>query len=254
MVELTQQRQPQTQSPEIDQAAAVEGEQPRRRAVRPVDSSTLILVARQRNQAKILMGKRSAKHRFMPNKFVFPGGRVDRSDSRLSPPRDLHPAVMARLMADCSESRARALALAAIRETYEETGLILGESGTAPIQTRSPQWRQFLQHGINPRLDTLHYIARAITPPYRNRRFDNRFFMAETEGLIDTKDIDTLGGSGELLEIHWVSLPEARELELPRITRAILDEVEKRLLQGHSPEQKGPFSYFRRGKLIRDNV
>ena len=254
MVEPTQQRQSQTQSPAVNQAVAVEGEQPRRRAVRPVDSSTLILVTRQRNEAKILMGKRSAKHSFMPNKFVFPGGRVDRCDSRLLPPRDLHPAVMARLIADCSESRARALALAAIRETYEETGLILGENGTAPIKTRSPQWRQFLQHGINPRLDTLHYIARAITPPYRNRRFDNRFFMAETEGLIDTKDIDALSGSGELLEIHWVSLSEARKLELPRITRVILDEVEKRLLQGHSPEQKGPFSYFRRGKIILDRV
>ncbi|MGB1158800.1 MAG: NUDIX hydrolase [Porticoccaceae bacterium] len=254
MSELTQQRQSQTQSPALDQAGSVEGEQPRPRAVRPVDSSTLILVARQRNQAKILMGKRSAKHSFMPNKFVFPGGRVDRCDSRLLPPRDLHPAVMARLTRDCSESRARALGLAAIRETYEETGLILGENATAPIKTRSPQWRQFLQHGINPRLDTLHYIARAITPPYRSRRFDNRFFMAETEGLIDTKDIDALGGSGELLEIHWVSLSEARELELPRITRIVLDEVEKRLLQGHSPEQQGPFSYFRRGKPIRDTV
>jgi hypothetical protein len=193
MSELTRQRQPHSQSRALEQAASIEGEQPRPRAVRPVDSSTLILVARQRNQAKILMGKRSANHSFMPNKFVFPGGRVDRCDSRLSPPRDLHPAVMARL----DQETALKAVLGRWRwrrfvRPMRKPGLILGENATAPIKTRSPQWRQFLQHGINPRLDTLHYIARAITPPYRNRRFDSRFFMAETEGLIDTKDIDEL--------------------------------------------------------------
>ena len=148
------------------------------RAVRPKDAATLILVRREGRTPKILMGKRAAGHAFMPGKFVFPGGKVDRGDSRLRPPADLNPAVLRRLMDGCSEARARALAIAAIRETYEETGLMLGERESPTLRTRSPHWQGFVAQGINPRLDTLHYIARAITPPYRNRRFDARFFMA----------------------------------------------------------------------------
>jgi 8-oxo-dGTP pyrophosphatase MutT (NUDIX family) len=76
----------------------------------------------------MVMGKRAAGHKFMPNKFVFTGGKVDVVDSRIRPPNDLHPSVLKRLMKGCSVSRARSLALAAIRETFEETGLILGEA------------------------------------------------------------------------------------------------------------------------------
>jgi len=223
------------------------------RAVRPKDAATLIIVRRDAGQPMVLMGKRSAGHKFMPNQFVFPGGRVDPGDGRLKPPCDLHPAVLKRLSIGCSESRARALAMAAIRETYEETGLILGEPDSPTMKTRSPQWREFLQHNVNPRLDTLHFIARAITPPYRNRRFDARFFMAEAD-LIQGEVHEAPQGSGELLGIHWVSLQEAQALELPNITRTILKEVERRLLEGHSPQDQGPFIHFRRGKPVLDRI
>ncbi|MEH6590681.1 MAG: NUDIX hydrolase [Halioglobus sp.] len=221
------------------------------RAVRPRDAATLILVRRDGTEPKILMGKRSAGHAFMPNKFVFPGGKVDAADSRLRPPGDLHPQVLARLMKGCSQSRARGLAMAAIRETYEETGLIAGESDAPIMRTRSPQWKEFLQHNINPRLDTLHYIARAITPPYRNRRFDSRFFMADADIIQNEKEV--IQDSGELLEIHWVTLEKAQRLELPNITRIVLAEVERRLQDGHSAQDPGPFIYFRHGKPVRDS-
>jgi 8-oxo-dGTP pyrophosphatase MutT (NUDIX family) len=223
------------------------------RAVRPKDAATLILVRRDGKQPKVLMGKRSAGHAFMPNKFVFPGGKVDQGDARLRPPYDLHPQVLKRLMAGCSESRARGLAMAAIRETYEETGLVLGEPDSPTLRTRSPHWRQFLQHDINPRLDTLHYIARAITPPYRNRRFDSRFFMAEAD-LIQGDIHAAPEGSGELLEIHWVTLADAQQLELPNITRAALAEVERRLREGHAPQDEGPFYHVRNGKPVKDSA
>jgi 8-oxo-dGTP pyrophosphatase MutT (NUDIX family) len=223
------------------------------RAVKPKDAATLIIVKRDSEYTKILMGKRAASHKFMPNKFVFPGGKVDPGDSRIRPPNDLHPSVLKRLMKGCSESRARSLALAAIRETFEETGLLLGEADSMTIKTRSPQWNAFLQHGINPRLDTLNVIARAITPPYRNRRFDTRFFMVEAD--IIQGDVHAAPvGSGELLELHWVSLNDAEKLELPVITRAILKEVEQRLVGGHSPDIEGPFIYFRNGKPIIDKI
>ena len=219
------------------------------RAARPKDAATLILVRRDGRQPKILMGKRAAGHAFMPSKFVFPGGKVDRGDARLRPPSDLNPAVLKRLMSGCSEVRARAIAMAAIRETFEETGLILGERETPTLKTRSAQWQGFLQRGINPRLDTLHYIARAITPPYHKRRFDARFFMAEAD-LIQADSHEALEGSGELLELHWVTLDDAQSLELPNITRIVLGEVDRRLREGHAPEDEGPFLYFRHGKPV----
>jgi 8-oxo-dGTP pyrophosphatase MutT (NUDIX family) len=223
------------------------------RAVKPKDAATLIIVRRDGDHPKILMGKRAAGHKFMPNKFVFPGGKVDIGDSRIRPPKDLHASVLKRLMKGCSKSRARSLALAAIRETFEETGLVLGEPDSETIRTRSPQWNAFLQHGINPRLDTLNVIARAITPPYRNRRFDTRFFMVEAD--IIQGDVHAAPvGSGELLELHWVSLKAAEKLELPIITRMILKEIERRLINGHSPDTEGPFIHFRHGKPITDKI
>jgi 8-oxo-dGTP pyrophosphatase MutT (NUDIX family) len=223
------------------------------RAVRPKDAATLVVVRRDGRVPRILMGKRAAGHKFMPNKFVFPGGRVDHGDSRLRPPLDLHPAVMTRLTRHCSETRARALAMAAIRETYEETGLVLGEPESPTLRSRSPHWRAFLQHDVNPRLDTLHFVARAITPPYRSKRFDARFFMADAE-LIQGDVHSEPGGSGELLEIHWVTLRNALALELPNITRMVLGEVERRLKEGHEPGDEGPFVHFVHGKPVIDRV
>ena len=224
------------------------------RAVRPRDAATLIIVRRDGAQPRVLMGKRAATHKFMPNKFVFPGGKVDRADARIRPPLDLHPDVLRRLSADCSESRARALALAAIRETYEEAGLIIGERESVTIRSRSPQWADFLKHGINPRLDGLHLVARAITPPYRNRRFDARFFMVDAEHI--QGDIhERPEGSGELLDLHWIELGEARFIEqLPHITRTVLNALEQRLHAGADYATPGPFVYQRYGKPVVGNV
>jgi len=223
------------------------------RAVRPRDAATLIIVRRGK-APRVLMGKRAASHRFMPNKFVFPGGKVDRGDGRIKPPFDLHPAVMERLCQGCSETRARALALAAIRETYEETGLVLGEPDTPTLKTRSPHWSDFLRHDVNPRLDVLHYIARAITPPYRNRRFDARFFMVDA-AHIQGEVKERPEGSGELLDLHWVTLADAQGMDqLPHITRMVLLELERRLGEDCGQEAPGPFVYSRRGKSVVEQV
>jgi 8-oxo-dGTP pyrophosphatase MutT (NUDIX family) len=189
----------------------------------------------------------------MPNNFVFPGGKVELADSRIRPPLDLHASVLKRLMKGCSESRARGLALAALRETFEETGLLVGETQNAILKTRSAQWKAFLDQGINPRLDTLTLIARAITPPYRNRRFDTRFFMVEADfiqGDLKAK----LQDSGELLELHWVSLKDAEKLDLPTITRIIWQEVGRRLVEGNEPDEPGPFIHFRKGQAILEKI
>ncbi len=224
------------------------------RAVRPRDAATLLIVRREGPQPRVLMGRRAASHAFMPNKFVFPGGKVDPADSRINPPHDLHPQVMQRLCLGCSATRARALALAAIRETYEETGLIIGEPDTLTLTSRSRPWADFLQHDINPRLDVLHLIARAITPPYRNRRFDARFFMVDAQH-IQGEVHERPQGSGELLDLHWVDLSRAQYMEgIPHITRVVLQELERRLRADDGHEVSGPFIYTRRGKPVVEQI
>jgi 8-oxo-dGTP pyrophosphatase MutT (NUDIX family) len=224
------------------------------KAVRPRDAATLIIVRNDSSRPRVLMGRRAARHAFMPNKFVFPGGKVDRSDSRILPPHDLHPEVMKRLRRGCSETRARALALAAIRETYEETGLIIGEPATPTLKSRARDWHDFLRHGINPRLDVLHLVARAITPPYRNRRFDARFFMVDAvhiQGEVQERP----EGSGELLDLHWVGVDEAQRMEqLPHVTRTVLGALEQRLREGAGHHVHGPFLYVRHGKPVVDFI
>jgi len=219
------------------------------------DAATLVLVRRERGVPHVLMGQRAQGTRFMPNKFVFPGGRVDPGDHRIAPLADLNPDTCAKVMADprgarsVSETKAKAIALAALRETFEETGLVLGEKTAALPKTRSPGWQRYFETGVAPRLDGLVLVARAITPPYRPKRYDARFFMADAD-LIAADAHDMFDGSGELLELHWVPLDEATKLDLPNITRAVLGRIAERTADGKPfrPTIEAPFFHFVRGK------
>src|SRR6201990_3038198 len=96
---------------------------------RPRDAATLILVDRSGSIPKVLVGKRHDKVVFMPGKFVFPGGRVDKADSRVPVAAPISNELEQNLLKGSpkiSAGRARALANAAIREACEETGLCLG--------------------------------------------------------------------------------------------------------------------------------
>jgi 8-oxo-dGTP pyrophosphatase MutT (NUDIX family) len=190
--------------------------------LRPRDAATLILVRQRGKIPEVLLGCRDAKHAFMPNRYVFPGGRVDPADSRVPVATPLDRFVDERLRKAATAQRARALAVAAVRETFEETGLMLAKpfKGGAPEEDFGEHWRGFLDKGIGPALDCLDLIARAVTPPGRPRRFNARFFMARAEDA--TGDIRL---SSELGDIRWVKLDEARELPLPTITGLILGEI-----------------------------
>lgn len=177
----------------------------RPKAERPRDAATLILV---RGGREVMMGQRSKGHVFMPDKWVFPGGRVDPGDARATAATELTPETEALLRRGGVVRRPpRAYALAAVRETLEEAGLRLG--GPA-----------------GPELDKLQFVARAVTPPYRPRRFDARFFMATAEAVLAD---DTPIRGEELLHTRWFSLEEAEGLDLPSITRFVLKEVRTRL-------------------------
>jgi 8-oxo-dGTP pyrophosphatase MutT (NUDIX family) len=205
--------------------------------MRPKDAATLILFRDGAAGPEVLMGRRAPGHVFMASKWVFPGGRVERGDFTAASTGDLIEA--ARLEAEVPARRARALALAAIRETFEETGMMLARP--APAASVAGGWRDFRGVGALPDLSVLTYVARAITPPGRTRRFDARFFMAEASGLLTP---EPTAGSGELDEIAWMPLAEARTLELPAITRMVLGEAaERRADPGRIP----PFVRFVRG-------
>jgi 8-oxo-dGTP pyrophosphatase MutT (NUDIX family) len=203
------------------------------RAVRPRDAATLILVRRDGSHLRLLMGRRNHGHSFMPGKWVFPGGRIDRSDFRAPYASDLRPEVLARLEKTGPQARVRALALAAVRETFEEAGLLLARP--APARPAAGPWRAFLALGAEADLSALDFIARAITPPGLSKRFDARFFMAEADRLIS---LDRQPDCGELDEIAWVNMEEALALDLPKITRFVLGELAIRL---EDPTRPAPF-------------
>jgi 8-oxo-dGTP pyrophosphatase MutT (NUDIX family) len=221
---------------------------------RPKEAATLIVV-RAGPKPTLLMGKRAATHRFMPNKFVFPGGRMDLIDQRLQVSGELSQSVMERLRKatrkTVNDRKLRGLALAAIRETFEETGLIVGRPASQSVSTTHPVWRDYLAQGAEPPLEHMDFIARAITPTYRTRRFDTRFFMIHDQFIFNDPEQIT-DASGELNELHWLTLNEARQLDLPAVTRWAIDLVEQRiqLSPAEQLKQTAPFVRFAKGQEI----
>ena len=190
-------------------------------SLRPKDAATLVLIRRSGEQPEVLLGQRHGAHVFMPNRYVFPGGSVDPSDNRVRPATPLDSSVASRLEKTCGQARARALSVAAVRETYEETGLMLAEPMPDGYPTsKAPAWEDFAALGLGPALDRLDYVCRAITPPGRSRRFLARFFMADEVRLRGK-----IKSSGELLDIKWVPLAEAVTMPIPSITRHVIKEV-----------------------------
>ena len=201
------------------------------RSPRPRDAATLILVRRDAAQPRVLMGKRAGGSAFMPDKYVFPGGRVDPHDGKAIAWDELRPEVEAKLRIQ-SRRNPRAFALTAIRETFEETGLIVGRSAEMPAASPAG-WEDFHALDVAPDLSPLVFIGRAVTPPFRPRRFDARFFMAEAElALIDERPpVD----GAELSDLQWVTLADAMKLDLPSVTRFMLGEIGERLERPGSP-------------------
>jgi 8-oxo-dGTP pyrophosphatase MutT (NUDIX family) len=198
-------------------------------AMKPRDSSTLIIVDASSGDPRILMGKRRMDQVFMPGKYVFPGGRVDPADRGLETVDELHEADTAKLLVEMrdtpSAGRARAIALAAIRETYEETGLLVGAPGAPSKAVEAEAWRGFYGHGLMPKLSQLRFFARAITPPGRPRRYDSRFFYADVSAVALRTDVV----DGELSSLDWFTFDEMRALDLPAITRVVLEDLIDRL-------------------------
>ena len=189
------------------------------RPARPRDAASLVLWRAGPEGPEVLMGRRSSRHRFLPDMFVFPGGRLDAEDyARIK--GALRPEVARRMALHVEARKAAALGAAAIRETEEETGLKLEHLGQ------------------------LDYVARAITPPTSPIRFHGRFFFADagaTEG--------TLGGSGELIDLAFRPIRVSLALRVADITEFILGEID-RLLGAPGEKPAAIFWHYRNGRRI----
>ena len=219
------------------------------RSPRPKDAATLILIRRDQSKPRVLMGKRSGGHTFMPEKYVFPGGRVDPQDGRAPTLSPLKKSTEAKLRLH-SRRAPQAFPLTAIRETWEETGLLVGR--TASVEGKPPKgWEDYYAEGAAPCLKGFQFIGRAITPPYRPKRFDARFFMAMAEDvLIDERPP---ADGAELHDLQWVTLTDALKLDLPSVTRFMLGEIDDRLANPGS--RKGPpFLRWTRGGNSADRL
>ncbi len=192
------------------------------------------------------MGRRSPNQLFLPNKYVFPGGRVERGDRHVPAACELRPSETANLLlsvkGEPTASKVRGIAMAAVRETFEETGLLIGSG----IAAAAASWSDLLAAGFLPRLSGLSYFARAITPPGRPRRYDTRFFYADASQI----SYRVAAPDGELSSLDWFNFDEMRGLDLPGITRVVIEDLAERIADEHQPAGI-PFYFHRNGAYER---
>jgi len=220
----------------------------------PRDAATLMLIDRSGAQPKVLLGRRHAGHKFMPGKFVFPGGRIEPLDRQMSAVSELHPDTQKKLnerVAMPSAEYARAFALAAVREVAEETGLMLGVKRDEAPATPGEIWAEFAKAKVHPDLGQIHFIARAVTPPRRPKRFDTRFLTADASAVAH-KIEGVVGPDSELIELVWVPIEEATHLDMPTITGIVLEELLARVEAGMAHDLPVPFYFMIEQQFYRE--
>lgn len=194
--------------------------------VRPRNAASLVLYERKGADIYVLMGKRAKGHRFLPDVYVFPGGRVDDEDFSLTVSAPLKKTVTDLLSSPGDMSHA--IAYAAIRETFEETGLIIGD---------------IIEGKLVPDLSNLDFIARAITPVQSPIRFNTRFLMMDAAHATGS-----LAGSGELINLQWVTLEKAMRMPVVDVTEFVLQEVGLRLSGESLLKSEIPLFTYLKGK------
>jgi 8-oxo-dGTP pyrophosphatase MutT (NUDIX family) len=198
------------------------------------DAATVIVIRDPGGEPRVLMGQRAAAAVFMPEKFVFPGGAVDPGDAGIPLAGPLPQACAAALAAEAAPGLGPALAAAAVRELFEESGLALGRPGR--WEAPPADWAGFAALGLVPSAEALRFVFRAITPPGRPRRFDARFFLLDAAALAGDPD-DFSRATDELSALQWIPLAEVRRFPLPFITEVVLAEVAAALPQMEPPAE-----------------
>lgn len=209
--------------------------------VRPRHAASLVLSRKRGGVTQVLMGRRPARAVF-PAAWVFPGGRLDKNDARIAPgtPLSAHTLHLLCSRGGCSPSMAQGLATAAIRETFEETGLLLAASGHTGSEDGI--WAEFARQGLAPAHDQLEFLGRAITPASAPVRFHARFFLANGDRL--TGDLKS---NGELLDLGWYPVAHAQTLPAVDVTKFVLGEL---AIRGDRASSETPFFRYRRNKPL----
>jgi 8-oxo-dGTP pyrophosphatase MutT (NUDIX family) len=206
---------------------------PNRQAVtRPVDAAGLVLLRDGPDGPEVLLGRRHGRAGFLPDIYVFPGGRVDRRDELPSGfAEEVNPSVVSQLRGAGSRRPEAAFVRAALRETFEETGLLLAEPGSRPAAAADDEshWRAYQRQGLRPAFARLDLVCRAITPTYSRRRYNTRFFLAD--GALAAGE---LSGDGELEDLAWRKLSQLAALRIVDVTQFVLVEALRRW-QDRSP-------------------
>lgn len=212
----------------------------KRRIARPVDAAGLVLIRRGRGGPEVLLGRRHRRAGFLPDIYVVPGGRVDPGDAAGSGfAEDLHPNAIAQLKTGSRGRSPLSFARAALRETYEETGLLLSTGGRAPTApTAEAVWQAYGARACRPAFAALDFVCRAITPTYSKRRYNTRFFLAD-----GAKATGELAGNGELEDLNWWPFAELPRLTIVDVTEFVLTEALRRW-QGRVPIGSEPARLF----------
>jgi len=191
---------------------------------------------------------------FMPGKFVFPGGRIEAYDRQMTAVSELHQDAQKKLLERVempTDDFARAFALAAVRETAEETGLLLGVKRDRPPAVPGEIWTEFAKAKVHPDLGQIHFVARAVTPPRRPRRFDTRFLTADASAIAHTIE-GVVGPDSELVELTWVPIEQAAQLDMPTITAIILEELLARVEAGMGHHLPVPYYFMIEKEFFRE--
>ena len=199
------------------------------------DAACLVL-ARKSPQLAVLMGRRPLSFRFMPGVYVFPGGAVDAEDSDYAVARDMKAELTRLIHRSEPEHQPHSLAIAAIREMFEETGIrydLIGRDkqvgdenggfGAAPMD-----------------LSRLQYLGRALTPPWHVKRFHARFFL----DCVETELTHAMQ-SDELEDIRWIPVAEAKQLKIAPVTTFMLDFLEEKLAMPEKFAARAPFFHWK---------
>lgn len=210
----------------------------------PRDAASLVVVDSGCKPRRVLLGKRRRTQVFAPGKFVFPGGSVDLADIEYESGQQLAEHDRAALLhgpvPQSGPFRPESFGLAAIREAFEETGIVIGQPAPAAAKSVPPGWQPFHAHGFEPNLAALSFVGRAITPPGRTRRFDARFFLADAGAIVHQAETH----DGEFEEIGWFDFAAARALNLHGVTLEILQDVDHFLSLTRLERQSAPVPFY----------
>jgi 8-oxo-dGTP pyrophosphatase MutT (NUDIX family) len=178
--------------------------------VRPRDAASLILLRGEGTELEVLAGRRSPHARFMPGVHVFPGGAIDPAD-RIAWILEAGSEALGPRLARCAR--------AALRETWEEVGVLVGHpaSSDPAVSPTRPIERAYRERGLVAAMDLLTYVGRAITPSHSHRRFNTRFFLSDGGNVFGEPE-----ASVELEEVRWYPIVRQPLVFSTDVTRFML--------------------------------